>query len=364
MNKRFIALSIILTILIFGVVVVASGGSQSDSLISLSYLKDVFKPSISEDIDQTIFNAYDQHYSDIEQDMDNLKEDFQREFTNEYDDRYDFSEQFKIQKYLAEDQIMLHAGSSFLLFEGLADASSSKGEIIDATSGNSSSEFNLQCNRKYIVAEASSVKLTVRSDAALLGYIGLAETIDGKQKVTPFTDINKDQWYYDAVQFVYHEKLFNGISENHFSAQGNVTRAMLATVLYRMASEPPIDPTDALFTDVSADSWYASGIAWSHQEGIVKGMGNLIFAPNNHVTRQQLAVMLYRYAQAHSDMEQTHADVLDSFKDTQFIENWAWDAMLWAVNEGIITGDTQGNLNPNGPATRAETATMLKRFME
>ena len=133
---------------------------------------------------------------------------------------------------------------------------------------------------------------------------------------------------------------------------------MLATVLYRMAGEPAVTGS-ASFTDVAAGQWYTDGITWASQQGVVQGVGDSKFDPNGAITREQLAVMLYRYA----DGETVSAD-MSRFQDRTSISDWALEAMNWAVAQGILSGSDQGLLNPGSVASRAEVATMLMRFIE
>ncbi len=175
----------------------------------------------------------------------------------------------------------------------------------------------------------------------------------GRIVINHFSDTSS-HWAMEAVDFVVERGLFSGASTTLFSPNNSMTRGMLVTVLYRMEGEP--ESGTLKFDDVSKEKYYANAIAWASENGIASGTGNQ-FMPNNLMTREEFAVMLYRYATP----DQT-VGVLSQFPDQDQVSSWANDAMGWAVEEGIITGDAKGNLNPQGNATRGEVATMLMRY--
>ncbi|WP_138755079.1 S-layer homology domain-containing protein [Paenibacillus sinopodophylli] len=178
----------------------------------------------------------------------------------------------------------------------------------------------------------------------------------------PFTDIAHDDWYYSSVRYAYNEGLFTGTSETKFSPSGKMSRAMLATVVYRMENQPNVKFSD-VFSDVQSGLWYSDAIIWANQNQIVNGYGKGKFAPNDAITREQIAVMLYRYANGKGSNVQTEISSL-SFKDANEISDFAKESITWAVSKGIMKGNSDMTLNPSGLATRAEVATMLQRFKE
>ena len=176
--------------------------------------------------------------------------------------------------------------------------------------------------------------------------------------VTPavFTDMSDGHWAKEAVDYVTSRGYFNGTSDTTFSPDAQMDRSMLATVLWRMAGQPAASGESA-FSDVSAGQWYSQAVSWAAAQGIVTGVEQGLFDPAGNVTREQLAVMLFRYAGGVS----VEAD-LSGFGDSGEISAWALEAMNWAVANGILSGDQNGRLDPGGAATRAEVATMLMRF--
>lgn len=173
-----------------------------------------------------------------------------------------------------------------------------------------------------------------------------------------FTDIDTNRYYHDAVDYMVANGYMKGLSDTKFGPNDTLTRAMVVTVLYRIAGSPEIS-APASFTDVAEGKWYSDAIAWAEAEGVVKGVSETEFAPMANVTREQIATILYRYIGAEA------ADVdMSAFGDAGKISNYAKEAMSWAISAGIFKGDNEGNLNPTNNATRAEFATMMYRFLK
>lgn len=175
-----------------------------------------------------------------------------------------------------------------------------------------------------------------------------------------FLDISSSYWASDAVTFVSSRELFKGTGGDAFSPEASMSRAMLVTILYRLAGTPTTQASTS-FSDVSTGSWYADAANWSSQAGITIGTGDG-FSPDQQISRQSLVTMLYRYASA-SGMDVSSGAGLTSFKDAGDVSPFASDAMAWAVSTGILNGGTDGNLNPTGFASRAEVSAMIQRFI-
>lgn len=174
----------------------------------------------------------------------------------------------------------------------------------------------------------------------------------------PFTDVSAGSWYYNAVEFVYSKGIMQGVSANKFGPNGTITRGMVVTMLWRMAGSPAV--SGGSFTDVSSGSYYATAVAWAAKNGIVDGYNSSKFGPNDAITREQFATILYRYAKwlGYS----ASGSSLAGYADGSSVSSWAKDAMSWAVKNSIVTGVTTTRLNPTGTATRAEAAQMLMSF--
>ena len=178
----------------------------------------------------------------------------------------------------------------------------------------------------------------------------------------PFVDVEGGDWFYDSVYYVYANGLMDGVENNRFAPNTATNRAMLATILYRLAGQPDVSG-EMPFTDVAAGTWYTDAVLWAAQNGIVNGLGENTFAPMNTLTREQLVTMLYRYAEAEGYDVSAAAD-LSGYPDADKVQTYAQEAMSWAVAEGIVAGMDDGTLNPAGNATRAQIATILMRFCE
>ena len=177
-----------------------------------------------------------------------------------------------------------------------------------------------------------------------------------------FVDINAKAWYHLSVDYAVKNGLFGGTSANTFEPETAMTRAMLVTVLWRYEGQPK--GYENTFTDVNAKSgnWYIDAVAWAASNGIVNGVGNNRFDPNGKITREQMAAILFRYAQKKGINTDKRGD-LSAFPDGSKVESWAKEAMQWAVAEKII-GGSDGKLLPQGNATRAQVATILMRYIE
>ena len=168
-------------------------------------------------------------------------------------------------------------------------------------------------------------------------------------------------WAKDAIKYTVDKGILKGTGEGTFDPDGSMTRAMIATVLWRMEGSTATAGTQN-FSDVSAEAWYNDAVSWAATNGIASGNGSA-FAPNGNVTREQLAVMLYNYAK-HEGLDTTASGSISGYSDRSSVSTWAADAMNWAVGAGMITGESGGTLNPQGASTRAEVATILMRFIK
>ena len=184
------------------------------------------------------------------------------------------------------------------------------------------------------------------------------EFTDGK---LPFTDVHETDWFYNDVLFVYEEGLFAGTSDTTFSPNAAMTRAMLVTVLYRLEGEPAVSGRSG-FSDVTFNSYYEDAVTWAADNGIVNGTSITTFSPNANVTREQMAAILYRYAQ-YKKYNTAANSGLNGFTDHASVSGYAAASLEWAVAEKLVNGSA-GKLMPTGNATRAQVAAILHRFVE
>lgn len=183
----------------------------------------------------------------------------------------------------------------------------------------------------------------------------------------PFTDVKQGQWFCDATKYCYGQKLISGTTTTTFSPMMNCSRAMIVSILYRLEGQPEVYASNA-FSDVDNSQWYAKSVVWASENGIVAGDGKGHFMPNQNVTREQLALIMMKYADYTAMHRPDCRTELNSFPDNSKVSSWAKDAVSWAVCFGILSGKGQPDgktlLDPSGTATRAEFASILMRYIQ
>lgn len=344
MKKRTMAMALALCILLSGAAL-AAGGTQSDPLISLSYLNGSYwtalKSRVSGAVDEATRPIYDAAVSKAQQQ------------TAADGSGWSVSGGFLSQSGTFSGTVTLSVGTGLIWTDGSGTVRS--GVLVDATTGREAAVgASLTAGHRYLAAEEAMI--AVESQAA--GWM-----VEGRWKTAagtglPFTDVAVNSWYCDNVRYVVEKGLFNGVTGTSFKPAGTMTRGMAATVLYRVAGKPAVSYAP-LFTDVPKALWYTDGAVWVGQNQIDTGSGG-VFRPNEAVTRQELAVMLYNYTR-YAGLDITGTADLSSFSDAGSVESWAKDAMTWAVSKGIMQG-SGGRLKPGDSATRAEVAAMFQRF--
>ena len=190
----------------------------------------------------------------------------------------------------------------------------------------------------------------------------LSYYVVGYENKISFVDVTEDDWFYEYVMYAVQKGLFSGTEENTFSPNMAMTRSMLVTVLYRMDGSPAVTAANT-FTDVGAGQWYTDAVIWANASGIVTGYGEGKFGTNDPITREQMAAILYRYAQA-KGYDVTKTDELTAFTDASSVSTWAEPAVKWAVSQELMTGTSSTTLSPTGTATRAQVAAILQRYIE
>ncbi len=177
-----------------------------------------------------------------------------------------------------------------------------------------------------------------------------------------FDDVTKGDWFYKDVEYVYNEGIMDGVSKREFAPNETLTRAMIVKILYRIEGEPA-GYRSSDFNDVESGRWYTGAVAWAAEKEIVKGYGNGKFGPNDPVTREQLAAILYRYTQYKGWSTTAASGSLKGFADAASISSYAVDAMNWAVDEGLLKG-ANNKLSPKSNATRAQVAAIIHRYLK
>lgn len=181
--------------------------------------------------------------------------------------------------------------------------------------------------------------------------------------VLEFEDIFEDDWYYDAVKYVSERDLMTGLNKSTFDPADILSRAQFAVILHRMNGEPEME-YEMVFPDVLAGTWYTDAVLWANDVEVITGYSDGRFGPADYITREQMAVMMYRFA-CRCGYGENMADDFEGFEDAEKVSDFAWDAMRWAVGNGMISGKYNGTvLDPQGSAARAECATIIMRFKE
>ena len=217
--------------------------------------------------------------------------------------------------------------------------------------------------------DGDEVRLTQRTDTTYTfhmpdGKVTVEAAFTLAQTQTPqttFADVPASAWYYNAVEYVYENGLMSGVSGGRFAPDDTLTRAMLVQTLYAMEGRPAA--ASAGFADVASGDWYASAVNWAAANGVVSGVSETGFGPNNALTREQLALILYRFAQ-YKGYDVTGTSDLAAYADGSSVSSWAAEAMGWAVDAGLISGVGGNQIAPTGTASRAQVAQILMNFCE
>ena len=342
MKKKLLAGALALLVLL-GCVTVGWAGRLSDPLISLSYLTGTFFDGLKDYVTQWV------------------SQDTQELLTGPGQtsaDGWTTSYGFVPGEGESGDTVTLTEGSGLIWNDGVGEVSS--GALVDATTGTElAAGETLTAGHRYLAAEDTVVAVSSQAQ-----WMAEGKWLFGTEKAEisplPFIDVPEDAWYYDDVRFVVDNGLFNGTSENEFSPGTSMWRGMVTTVLHRLAGEPEVSYSP-MFSDVPDGQWYTKGTLWCAQMGIVGGIGDGLFAPDRDVDRQQLAVMLYRYA-VQMGYNADEREDLSAFSDGSTVASWAQEAVSWAVRAGIINGGDGGKLYPDLGADRSQVAAMLHRF--
>ena len=207
------------------------------------------------------------------------------------------------------------------------------------------------------VGDEYTVKMGA-NDAKL--YVEFMDKDDIRLTELPFRDVSKRDWYYDDVVYVYRKGYMDGMSSTRFGGELNTTRGQIVTILWRLTGEPRATKRNP-FTDVSSSQYYYDAISWAYDAGVVDGFDAHTFKPDQNVTREQLAAILYRYAK-YMNLSTSGSAYLAKYRDADKIANWAYDAMAWANYRGLINGTSATRIDPKGYATRAQIAAILHRF--
>lgn len=356
--KRRVTLILTAVVLLGVGIAVAVGSGSADPMISKSYWENTYLPGLAEALQQKANEDTKSTYSAV---ADKLAKAAEADVKAAGEKGGGFTQvQLK-----AGDMLELKKGASAVVQSG--SAALGTGVLADVTEGAEAfAGEGLAASHRYVVtSDSATLRQTQAGSVAYLGSgtvkagSGGDTTVPGK--ALPFVDVTGDQWFHAAVAFVYEKGYFSGTSATTFDPNASMDRAMVATVLHRVAGGESFSATET-FADVPADQWYSKGIAWASAKGIVNGMGGNRYEPTTAVTREQLVTMLYRFEKDYRKVAVPATGSLSNFADGAKVSSWAQDAMGWAIGAGLIQGRNTGLLDPTGTATRAEVATILQRF--
>lgn len=344
MRKRLVS-GVLALVLLTGGVLAAFSASQSEILVSLSYLTGTFwndlKATVKQEVDRDTTAMYNEAAAQVGQTGSGTSS-------------------FAVHAGVNGDVVTGSIGSGLIWTAGSGIVRS--GALIDATVGSEVAAGGaLSAGHRYLAG--TDVILAVTSGAAQWMAEGKWSVAAGEPTQPPaslpFTDVGQGAWYYNDVAYVYQNGLFNGDSPTRFAPEDKMQRCMMTTVLHRLAGEPAVNYS-ALFRDIPDGQWYTAGTVWAGALGVVSGVEPGHFDPFSNVTRQEIVVILYRYAQR-MGYDVSASASLSGFQDAGAVASWGQQAVSWAVSSGILNG-SGGALLPNGDATRAEVAAMLHRF--
>ena len=237
-------------------------------------------------------------------------------------------------------------------------------DLTDYTPTREGYEFTGWYADENLTEKITSIRL-IRNTTVYAGWEEIKENPSTGFE-NPFTDVSESDWFFNDVKFVYQNGLMNGTSATTFSPEGTTSRGMIVTILWRMAGSP--DMEDKIwgypFADVDATAYYGTAVYWARLNGIAGGYDDATFGPNAPINREQMAVMMYRYAQYMGYDTTQGGMAIREYADYGQVSSYALEAMDWANATGIVTGTSESTLSPQGQATRAQAAAMFTRFCE
>ena len=351
--KRTIAAAIVLIMLVCMVTVSASdAGTSTDPLITRSYLERTYAETLKNEFSVKLGGA-------LTAAMIRLDEIHLNQIG------WSFAPGF-IPVEIAEGlSLSLTTGSSFILISGTATINVIRGEVIDVSSGNAvATGTRLEQYKRYFCTEDTRARIT--ANAATLGQVDGQYLLSSETPVAPlhpFIDIFETDWYYNAVLFVYTEGLYQGTSANTFSPKLPMTRGMFVTLLHKVDGLPETG-SGGMFSDVTdASEYYYNAVTWANASGIVTGYPDGTFKPGDSITREQMAVTMYRYAGYKGHDMAVTGNEYDAFPDRVEVSDYAVDALRWAASKRVING-SDGMILPHNTATRAEVAQIVMNYIE
>lgn len=345
--KRVIAVVLIIFLLITATSALAgNAGSSSDPLISLDYLNGTYAVNLIDSAVAKINSSLDKVFSEAVKKLEGLASE----------------DGYKALSLKAGGKVTLDSGGSLVLLSGTATVNFTSGAVINVSTGSAvASGSSLSVNQRYLVAEDTSGVFVFYSDTSEILIEG-RYTYAESSEVSLFIDVADSHWGYDYIIYLSGKGIVNGMGNYKFEPDSTMTRAMFVTVIGRLYGISDTYTGGSSFSDVAAGSWYAPYVSWAADEGIVQGYDTGAFGPNDPITREQMAVIMVRYAGfAGLSLGETADKV--SFNDSGSISSWALEAVAAAQRAGLINGKPGNIFDPRGTATRAEVCAVVYRLM-
>ena len=354
--KRIISAAMVFLLLVCMTVASAgTAGTASDPLVSLSYVNGTYIDTLKTEAKAEIKKTLDPVYAAAAAKLTGTANDYAG---------HTFAAGYTTLILASGKTVDLVTGSGFVLLTGAASLTITRGSVINLATGNEvMSGSRLTMFQRYFCAEDTSATITVSADS--VGQVDGYYTTNGalETKSNTFKDVKQGDWFYAAVEYAYAHGLFSGTSSDTFSPNIPMTRAMFVTVLYRLDGQPAVQ-AETIFSDVrDATQYYYGPVSWANANGIVTGYENGTFIPGGNITREQMAVIMHRYADYKNYATTGDSAIFDGFPDNGSVSSYAVDAMKWATFKGIING-SDGKLQPGNMATRAQVAQIILNFCE
>ncbi len=336
-RKKAISLALVFALLLGVSAAYAAGaGSAEDPLISLSYASGEYTQSVRSEADALFEGTLAGAAGGT-------------------------TGSFETVSLAAGGRVELETGGSIILLSGSATITISSGAVVNVTVGYPAQTGRVVPGHRYLAAENADAVVTV-SEASLLALDGGARVGSGQE--TPyFTDVPASHWGYTYIMAMAQQGYISGRGDGTFDPDANMTRADFVTVLGRMAGISTGSYTGSAFSDVAVSEYYAPYVQWAAQNGIVSGYDDGLFYPNAEISREEMAVVIVRYA-AYAGLTLASADAREPFSDHDSIQGWAIDAVYTAKNSGLLAGRGNNEFAPGGNATRAEVCTVLTRLLD
>ncbi len=336
----------------------AAGGGPGDPLISFTYIRDTFIPSVLNKTEEKLDAELLALEAELTQRMDAI--------SGSINPGYLFSSGYTSLNFSKGGTLTVHELTGFIVTGGSANLHVETGEVVDLNTGLAvKKDCLLASNQRYFATEGTSAVIRFYSDASagmVDGYYLAAGSGTIPQNLM-FIDIPASHWANDSITYLAGRTIIKGVGNDRFAPDDFVTRGTFVTILGRLYGINPEQYTDTRFNDVDMAMWYGPYIAWADEKGIVSGYGNGSFGPNDVITREQMAVVIMKYA-SFAGISLSPSIQQSAFEDEASISSWALEAVKSAQITGIMTGKPGNLFDPAGTAVRAEVSAVAYRFIE